>query len=198
MSNDHEEEMQSATAGYPAGPPGADSPGRDFEELFERYHSLIVGTAFRVTGNGEDAEDVLQTVFIRLLKRWDGLDLSSRPASYLRRAAVNASLDLLRARSRAASIPLDDDAAPELEETAVASPDQRRLDAEMRRRLREALLELSERSARVFTLRYLEEIDNKEIARMLGMSQTAVAVMLHRARHRVRDHLSEFIGGMES
>lgn len=193
MSNDDETGMQTATAtGRASGFAG------DFEALFERYHSLVVGTAYRVTGNGEDAEDVLQTVFIRLLKHWDELQLSDRPAAYLRRAAVNASLDLLRARARAASIPLDDDTAPELEETGVASPDQHRLDAEMRRCLREALLGLSERSAQVFAMRYLEEIDNKEIASMLGMSQTAVAVMLHRARHHVREYLGEFIGGMDS
>lgn len=193
MSNDREEEMQTATAAS-----GAGAPGRDFETLFRDYHSLIVGTAFRVTGSGEDAEDVLQTVFLRLLKRWGEIDLWEHPVAYLRRAAVNASLDLLRARSRKASIPLEDDATPQIEETSVASPDQRRLDTEMRRRLRQALLDLSDRSAQVFTLRYLEEIDNKEIARMLGMSQTAVAVMLHRARLRVRDQLGDFIGGMDS
>ena len=193
MSNDHEDQMQSATAtGRTSRPPG------DFEALFAEYHSLVVGTAFRVTGRGEDAEDVLQTVFIRLLKRWDELELSARPAAYLRRAAVNASLDLLRARARAGAVPLDDDATPELEQTGVASPEQHRLDAEMRRRLRQALVGLSDRSAQVFVMRYLEELPNKEIARTLGMTQTAVAVMLHRARHHVRDHLNEFIGGMDS
>lgn len=172
-------------------------PSGDYEQVFRQYHSLIVGTAYRVTGSSDDAEDVLQTVFMRLLRRWEEIDVSSNPGAYLRRAAVNASLDLIRARKRAASVPLDDSTF-ELEETSEASPEQHRLDAEMQGRLRQALLTLSDKSAQVFTLRYLEELTNKEIARMLGMSQTAVAVMLHRARHKVREELGEFLGGMES
>jgi RNA polymerase sigma-70 factor (ECF subfamily) len=172
-------------------------PSGDFEQLFQSHYSLIVGTAYRVTGRSEDAEDVLQTVFMRLLKRWDRIDLSDNPVAYLRRAAVNASLDLLRARKRAASVPIDD-MVFELEETSEAGPERRRHDAEMRRQLREAVALLSEKSARVFTLRYLEEYDNKEIAKMLGMSQTAVAVVLHRARHKIQEQLGEFIGGIES
>jgi RNA polymerase sigma-70 factor (ECF subfamily) len=192
MSKDGDSDMQTAaTATHRLGPSG------DYEQVFRQYHSLIVGTAYRVTGSSDDAEDVLQTVFMRLLRRWSDIDLSSNPGAYLRRAAVNASLDLLRARARSASVPLDD-AGPDAEEAGDASPEQRRLDAEMRGRLRRAILALSEKSARVFTLRYLEDVDNKEIARQLGMSQTAVAVMLHRARQQVRRELGEFVGGMES
>ena len=192
MSNDHTRDMHtSSMSDTLLGPSG------DYQQLFTQYHRLIVGTAFRVTGSGEDAEDVLQTVFMRLLKRWDEIDLSSNPGAYLRRAAVNASLDLLRARTRAASVPLDDNEY-EIEETSEASPDQRRLDSEMRRRLREAVLTLSDKSAHIFTLRYLEELDNKEIAGLMNMTQTAVAVMLHRARNKVRTQLQDFVGGMES
>ena len=164
-------------------------PSGDFTQLFQNHYSLIVGTAYRVTGRSEDAEDVL--------KRWDKVDLSENPVAYLRRAAVNASLDMLRARKRAASIPIDD-MVFELEETSEAGPERRQHDAEMRRQLREAVALLSEKSARIFTLRYLEEFDNKEIAKMLGMSQTAVAVVLHRARHKIQEQLGEFIGGIES
>lgn len=172
-------------------------PSGDFERIFQQHYRLIVGTAFRVTGRSEDAEDVLQTIFMRLLKRWDDVDLSSNPSAYLRRAAVNASLDLIRARSRAASVPLDE-MSFEIEQTTEAGPERKQFDSEMRRQLREAITLLSDKSARVFTMRYLEEIDNKEIAKLLGMSQTAVAVVLHRARHKIRQQLGEFMGGIES
>ena len=79
-----------------------------------------------------------------------------------------------------------------------ASPAQNHLDAEMRSRLRQAISTLSDKSAEVFTLRYLEEMDNKEIASLLDMNQTAVAVTLHRARHKLREQLGEFVGGMDS
>ena len=97
MSNDRDSDMQTtASAMSLSGPSG------DYEQIFQQYHRLIIGAAFRVTGSNHDAEDVLQTVFIRLLRRWEKIDLSSNPGAYLRRAAVNASLDLLRARTRAA------------------------------------------------------------------------------------------------
>ncbi len=170
-------------------------PSGDYEEVFRQYHRLIVGTAFRVTGSSDDAEDVLQTVFMRLLRRWDKIDLSSNPGAYLRRAAVNASLDLLRSRTRAGWVPIEETLL-EVEETSEASPDQKSLNTEMRGKLRQALTTLTDKSAQVFTLRYLEEMDNKDIARMLDMSQTAVAVMLHRARHKIRQELGDFLGGM--
>ena len=192
ISNDGNPEMQMVSAeNIFQGPSG------NLEQVFKDYKGLIVGTAFRVTGRSADAEDVLQTVFMRLFKRWEEINLSVNAGAYLRRAAVNASLDLLRARSRAASVPIDE-MMFEMEETSEASPERHRHDAEMRRQLREAIATLSEKSARIFTLRYLEELDNKEIAKMLGMSQTAVAVVLHRARHRVRQEMGEFIGGIES
>lgn len=192
MSKDGNSTMETAAPAIPL-----QGPSGDYEQVFRQYHRLIVGTAYRVTGSSDDAEDVLQTVFMRLLRRWSDIDLSSNPAAYLRRAAVNASLDLLRSRTRAAAVPLDD-ATLEVTEGAGTSPDQNRLNTEMCGKLRQAMLSLSDKSARVFTLRYLEEIDNKEIARMLDMSQTAVAVMLHRARHVIRQQLGDFLGGMES
>ena len=192
MSKDGNSDMQTTAQAM-----SLQGPSGDYEQVFSQYYRLIVGTAYRVTGSSDDAEDVLQTVFMRLLRRWEKIDLSSNPGAYLRRAAVNASLDLLRARKRAPAVPLDETTF-EVEETSQASPEQHRLDAEMRARLLEAVSTLSDKSAEVFTLRYLEEMDNKAIARALEMSQTAVAVTLHRARHKVREQLGEFVGGMKS
>jgi len=171
--------------------------GGNLEQLFQQHYRLIVGTAYRVTGRSEDAEDVLQTIFMRLLKRGDEFTLSDNPGAYLRRAAVNASLDLLRARRRASSVPIDE-MLFEIEQTSEAGPERQHFDSEMRRELRQAVALLSDKSAQIFTLRYLEDCNNKEIAKMLGMSQTAVAVVLHRARHKVREQLGEFMGGIES
>ena len=77
------------------------------ENVFREHHRHIFATAFRLTGSAQDAEDVIQTVFLRLLRR-ENLDLEPNPGAYLRRAAINAGLDLLRARTRARSIPLDE------------------------------------------------------------------------------------------
>jgi RNA polymerase sigma factor (sigma-70 family) len=79
----------------------------DLESLYRAHHDRIFRLAYRVTGNLMDAEDVLQTVFLRLSRR-ETVDLEPNPASYLNRAAINASLDLLRQRGRSPLIQMDD------------------------------------------------------------------------------------------
>ncbi len=140
-------------------------------------------TAYRITGNAADAEDVLQTVFLRLLRRTqaDGVD---NEESYLRRAAINASLDVIRSRQ----------ANPTMELVEVPS---NRSDAEasdLRQDLARAISTLPQRSAEIFTLRFIEGLSNPEIARMLGISQVLVAVTVYRTRQQLRKELGKFLG----
>ena len=80
----------------------------NLETLFREHHTRIYRAAYRVTGNGTDAEDVLQTIFLRLMKRPGEVLLGPTVGSYLYRAAVNAALDLLRSKGRARAVGLDD------------------------------------------------------------------------------------------
>ena len=84
-----------------------------FSRLFEEYHGLIFRTAYRLTGSAADAEDVLQTIFLRLVRR-DAETVPNQAESYFRRAAVNASLDLIRNRKSDRLVGLSESApAPE-------------------------------------------------------------------------------------
>jgi RNA polymerase sigma factor (sigma-70 family) len=85
-----------------------EQPPGELEKLFQAHHSRVFRTAQRITGSAADAEDVLQNVFLRLVRGQEGYDLSQNPEAYLARAAINASLDLLRSRTRAKSVALDD------------------------------------------------------------------------------------------
>ena len=77
-------------------------------ELYERHYETVFRAALRVTGNPADAEDVLQTVFVRVLARGGDVEDVALPAAYFRRAAVNAAVDVLRRRElRAESAPDD-------------------------------------------------------------------------------------------
>lgn len=168
-------------------------PSAELGDVFQRYHGKIFAAAYRVTGSAQDAEDVLQTVFLRLLKRQNELRLDPNPGAYLHRAAVNAGLDLMRSRSRKRSVALDDlDVQPE--DAQSQSPEARQRDRELRRGLRQAILGLSDKAAEIFTLRFLEGISNQEIADMLEMSQSAVGVALHRARNQVKEEIRSFVG----
>src|SRR6188474_2823468 len=75
---------------------------REFEDVFEEHYSLVYRTAYGITGRVEDAEDVVQTVFLRLLQRGTPPELLKNPAGYLYRAAVNVALTTVQSRQRRA------------------------------------------------------------------------------------------------
>lgn len=188
--------MIAVSAHHKPNPTQPGGPGQlpAWGELFEQHHSRILRIAFRITGNSTDAEDVLQTVFLRLVRREDDVDLSGGAASYLYRAAVNAALDLLRARKRSRAVDLADVEA-ELSGPRSENPEHEHRRRELASWLRTAVSGLSPRAAEIFSLRYFEGYGNREIAEMLATSQTAVAVILHRTRHRLGTQLEPLLGG---
>jgi RNA polymerase sigma-70 factor, ECF subfamily len=196
------QDTSAARSGHPpvtsAGAPGGAVDPRALEAVFREHGSDVIRTAYRVTGSMSDAEDVLQTVFLRLAGREEPLDvegLGDAAGAYLRRAAVNAALDVVRGRKRRRALPLDAEDAPEPADEA-ADPERRRSGREAGARLRAALSVLEPKAARIFALRYFEEMGNKEIAHVLAMSQTAVAVTLHRSRSRLRREIGSPVGGL--
>ena len=176
--------------------PGADQAARPstdaLETVFQREHERMFRAAYRVTGSTEDAEDVLQTVFLRLLRQdaWPQVKSDEEMGHYLHRSAVNASLDVLRARKRRKVIPLE---AARRVNTPDASPtgEASMAGQEMRAKLRSALSEMSPRAAEMFALRYFEGFGNNEIAGIFGTSQSAVGVTLHRTRDKLRTMMGE-------
>ncbi len=160
----------------------------DVEALFQAHHGRVFAAAYRVTGNANDAEDVLQTVFLRLLRRETTPDLSPSPEAYLHRAAVNAALDLLRQKRRAASVPIDV-MADALHDSGDAGPEEQWRESELMDWLRGALARLSPQAAEVFALHCFEGLGNDEIAQQLGLSRSAVGVLIHRSRRRLREEL---------
>jgi RNA polymerase sigma-70 factor (ECF subfamily) len=165
----------------------------DLGVLFREHYKGIFRIAYRITGSPDDAEDVLQTIFLRLTKNDPRARLTSHPQGYLYRAAVNASLDLLRQRKRTNAISLD---AIDLEQSPKhlgASPEDHIVDNELRDLLRQAVTKLEGRASTAFALRYFEGYDNKQIADILGTSQLVVGVTLHRARTRLRKEIGNYL-----
>jgi RNA polymerase sigma-70 factor (ECF subfamily) len=160
------------------------------ERLFADHKELVFRAAYRITGNSSDAEDVLQTVFLRLLRSQQPPEIRHLRA-YLHRAAVNAALDLLRARKDNQSLPLDDQ--PEMAGTASAAS--RQETGELRAWLRHALARLNPKWAEMFVLRFIEDYDNREIARMMRTSSAAVAVALHRTRAQLKKDYTAIMRG---
>jgi RNA polymerase sigma-70 factor (ECF subfamily) len=157
----------------------------NLEQLFVAHHDRVFRAAYRVTGNTSDAEDVLQTVFLRILKHEHDFASVDDAGNYLYRAGVNAALDLMRSRRSAASEPLEEGAP----EGGGWKPDRGHHAPEVRDQLRGAVARLHPTAAEMFVLRYFEGYDNAEVARMMETSEGTVAVTLHRTRTRLQKEL---------
>ena len=176
------------------------TPLAGFAELYEQHYEAVFRAALRVTGNPADAEDVLQTVFMRVLaKRGDSaaaalsagalakveapahdLENAALPAAYFRRAAVNAAVDLLRRRELHPESRLDDGTP----HAAVQPP------LLLKERLRRAVAVLDSEDASLFLLRHVEGLSIEELAGMFQMERNNVSVRLHRIRHRLQAEMN--------
>jgi RNA polymerase sigma-70 factor (ECF subfamily) len=154
----------------------------EFEALFREHSKFIYRTAYRVTGNGEDAEDVLQSLFLRLMRRELPPDFGTNPKAYLYRAAVN----LVRSRK------VSTDALDAVEHSAFREKSRARLD--MDEAVRQALSELNAKAAEILILRHVHGYSDAEIARLLGTSRGTIAVSLFRSRARLRKFIRAYLG----
>lgn len=187
MSEDGKrEDAMSASAAAVSAPQG------EIERLFQSHHGLVYRAAYRITGDAGDAEDALQTVFLRLLRQGWRSEPIEKIESYLRRAAVNAALDVVRARATRRDAPLEEAAG--WAEDKTPRPDRACQSSELRAFLRRAVAKLPPRSAEMFALRYFEELDNREIARLVGAPASEVAVVLYRSRVRLQEEIRNQFG----
>jgi RNA polymerase sigma-70 factor, ECF subfamily len=168
------------------------NPPGELETLFRAHHDRVYRTAYRITGSPADAEDVLQTIFLRLVKGQENYDLSGNAGAYLARAAVNASLDLMRSRGRSKSVGLEEADAVSLENPS-RNPESQHADRELQRLIRQAVARLGTTAGEMFVLRYYEGYENHEIAKMMGTSHLVVGVVLHRARTKLRKEIGRYL-----
>lgn len=150
-----------------------------FAELYARHYEAVFRAALRVTGNAHDAEDVLQTVFLRAYARREQEEAARHPGAYFRRAAVNAAVDLLRRRATHGENPLDE-GTPGL---AVERP------VLLKEQLRRAIATLDQDDAALFLLRYVEGLSNEELAAVFHQEKNNIAVRLHRIRQKLQAEL---------
>jgi RNA polymerase sigma-70 factor, ECF subfamily len=171
--------------------PQTETTGKlEFEEIFNKYSRFVYRTAYAVTGRHEDAEDVLQTIFLRLAKREITYDVLRNPKLYLHRSAVNVSLNVIRTRRREAV--LREATRLESAQTPDATIND---DEELHACLREAIAQLKPQAAEIVLLRYVHNHSDAEIAQMLGVSRGAIAIKLFRLRARLKKTLRASMGG---
>ena len=169
-----------ATAGNPIkAQPIPMTLSKEFSDLYEIHYASVYRTALRITGNQADAEDVLQTVFLRYLSQGRRQDAPCTPEAYFRRAAANAALDLLRRRISHNETQLEEGSADvSIENTAL-----------LKERLRRAIAALDSDDAMIFLLRYVEGFTNGELAELFGQGKNNIAVRLHRIRQILQQEI---------
>lgn len=172
---------------------------KSFEELVSRYETKVFNLALRLTRNQEDAEEVIQDVFVTVHRKVSGFEGKSKFSSWLYRITVNASFMKLRKRKQNKATVSINDMLPTLENQANvqknafgASSDSRALNNEIRIVLESAIKKLPEEYRAVFVLRDIDGLSNKEVGELLKLSIPAVKSRLHRSRLMLRKKLSRF------
>lgn len=164
-----------------AGPrPSDESFVQAFGDIYREHYQLVYRTAYSVTGSRQDAEDVLQTVFMNLLDHDLPGGLIRSPKAYLYRAAINTALNAVRSRKRHVLVDAVEDFASQ---PPAGSSDS---GGPVRRRLLNAITKLKPKEVEVLILRYEHDYSDAEIAKMLGKSRGTVAVTLYRTRARLK------------
>jgi RNA polymerase sigma-70 factor (ECF subfamily) len=169
-----------------------------FRELVERHGRSLFRLAFLMTGNQQDAEDVVQESFLRAYRQIAGFDGRAAFGTWMHRIAVNCSMDLVRTRHRRDGrlAPQDGGSAPdpmaELPSTGP-TPERMALSGEVRQKVAEAMQELSPTERTAFVLRHFEGMRMEEVGRVLECQPGAAKHSVFRAVRKLRHALEPLV-----
>jgi len=151
--------------------------------LFERYHTALFDFLSWMTGDRTAAEDLVQDIFVRILKYRSTYRDGGSFETWLFRIARNARADYFRTRQ-----PLEPLAAEAFERPEPGPNPMRRLEADREQtRLKRALLQLREDKRELIVLARYRGMSHEQIARLLGVETGAIKVRIHRALQELRE-----------
>jgi RNA polymerase sigma-70 factor (ECF subfamily) len=154
-----------------------------FRELVERHSRMVFRVAFRITGNEQDAEDVVQETFLKAHRNLERYDSRASFSTWLFRIASNCAIDVLRAKKRRQETPGD---VEEPIPSSDPSPQTSALGSEIGSHLSRALAELTPQERTAFVLRHFEGEPIEEIAKALGVRSNAAKQTVFRAVRKLR------------
>jgi RNA polymerase sigma-70 factor (ECF subfamily) len=157
---------------------------QEFEQIFREHCQFVYRTAYSVTGNHADAEDVLQAIFLKLIQMQMTERFWNEPKAYLYRSTVNLALNTMRSRKRQnLTHDIESLEAPALSDSTDKES--------LQRDLMKAIAQLPPSMVEMVILRYGHDYSDAQIAKMLGKSRGTVAVTLYRARARLKKFLRD-------
>jgi RNA polymerase sigma-70 factor (ECF subfamily) len=170
-----------------------------FTTLVEKYKQPVMNLVARIIRDETEAEDVAQNVFIQVHKSAHRYQVTAKFTTWLFTIARNLCLNEIRRRSRhpADSLdaaPADDDQPPrQYEDVKTFSPDEEFLQAELVRKLEEALAALPENQRTAIVLFERQEMSYEEIAEVIGCSLSATKSLIHRGRETLKERLKPYL-----
>ena len=165
-----------------------------FRALVERHSRPLFRLAFRMTGNQQDAEDVVQESFLRAWRQLGRFDERASFGTWLYRIVANCSLDLMRGRKRRPAVSDEEDPVLALP-AGDPSPERVAMSGEVRERVAEAMEELSASERTAFVLRHFEGMRIVDVSRVLGCQPGAAKHSVFRAVRKLRRALEPLLNG---
>jgi len=166
-----------------------------FQSLVERHSRRAFQLAYRITGNEQDAEDVVQESFIRAYRQLSRFEARAHFSTWLHRIVANCSVDLIRSRRVRYEHASTDDLGPaEQPESGGADPERLAASAQIERKVSAAMSELSPLERAAFTLRHYEGRSIAEIGKTLGLGTSATKHSVFRAVRKLRAALEPLRG----
>jgi len=161
-----------------------------FEPLITPYRQPLLGLAYRITQNWEDAKETSQETFLRAFKYLGKVDLQRSFRNWIYQILINTARHHQKKRAiqerLKREIGVDEALAP-----PASDPERRELDRELRSQLMDCLDGLSDREREVFLLRDIEGLNIKETAGIVGSSSVSVRVHLSAARKKIKDRIKD-------
>jgi RNA polymerase sigma-70 factor, ECF subfamily len=174
-----------------------DGDSEAFRALVERHSRAVYRLAHRMTGNPQDAEDVVQETFLKAYKQLSRFESRANFGTWLHRIGVNCSIDLIRSRPHRErghdTSDLDQFSAADSDRSGDASPERLMLSAEVQDRVTAAMSSLSRMERAAFVLRHFEGQSIDEISRMLGLKTNATKHSVFRAVKKMRVALEPLV-----
>jgi RNA polymerase sigma-70 factor (ECF subfamily) len=167
-----------------------------FRHLVERHQNAVIGTVAKMLGNAAESEDIAQQVFLRIWRNAKRYRPDAKFTTYLFTITRNLVYNETRRRSRKKEVSSDEreeNSNLTVEASPDRQPDAQLLQAELQRKVDEAIASLPETQRMAVVLRRYEQLSYEEIAVVLKLSVSAVKSLLFRARTSLREALSEYL-----
>ena len=168
-----------------------------FDELLKRYSEKVHNLAMRITRNEEDAEEILQDVFVTVHQKIDKFEGKSAFSSWLYRVTANTAFMKLRKRRQTPAVSLEEFGSGVRDTWVSKKSEDCDVDYissrhELRAALEEAVERLPDEYRMIFVLRDVDGLSSQEVGEILDISVPAVKSRLHRSRLMLRKRLQKF------